>query len=135
MIDLDQAQSLLSMARKDLLALEGMKDTDVFADEIFGFHAQQAAEKAMKAWLALLGDEYPFTHDLSNLLDRLTLRGQDVAAHLDLVEYTPFAVQFRYEAQEPDPAEPLDRDVALRRLKLFLKQVERQLDTQRKEQM
>lgn len=38
---------------KDLRALQGMSDPDVFADEVFGFHAQQAAEKALKAWLAV----------------------------------------------------------------------------------
>ena len=29
-----------------------MGDVIVFADEIFGFHAQQAIEKSLKAWLA-----------------------------------------------------------------------------------
>lgn len=33
------------MADKDLAALAGMSDPTVFADEIFGFHAQQAADK------------------------------------------------------------------------------------------
>ena len=46
---------LLAMARKDLVALAGMGDLKVFADEIFGFHAQQATEKALKSWLATLG--------------------------------------------------------------------------------
>ena len=36
-----------------------MRDVDIFADEIFGFHAQQAAEKLLKAWLALLGEVTP----------------------------------------------------------------------------
>jgi len=38
-----------------------------FADEIFGFHAQQAVEKGLKAWICLHGIEYPFTvlQDLS----------------------------------------------------------------------
>lgn len=42
------------MAEKDHTALQGMLDTQIFADEIFGFHAQQAAEKALKAWLSLI---------------------------------------------------------------------------------
>jgi hypothetical protein len=42
----DNARQMLSIARRDLKALGGMLDADVFAYEIFGFHAQQAAEKA-----------------------------------------------------------------------------------------
>jgi HEPN domain-containing protein len=29
-----------------------MADSPLFADEIFGFHTQQAVEKALKAWLS-----------------------------------------------------------------------------------
>jgi hypothetical protein len=55
MKDTEQARILLSMARKDMSALQGMTDPEIFAEEIFGFHVQQVAEKAFKAWLALLG--------------------------------------------------------------------------------
>jgi HEPN domain-containing protein len=48
-----------------------MTDPGVFADEVFGFHAQQAIEKTLKAWIALLGQEYPFVHDVDALLNRL----------------------------------------------------------------
>jgi HEPN domain-containing protein len=54
MNDLEHAKLLLSMARKDLKALEGMQDARIFEDEIFGFHAQQAAEKALKSWLSAI---------------------------------------------------------------------------------
>jgi len=57
----DEARQMLAAAYKDWRALAGMADPDVFADEVFGFHAQQAVEKALKAWLALLGVEYPRT--------------------------------------------------------------------------
>ena len=40
--------SLLTVARKDFDALRGMENNDLFADEIFGFHAQQAVEKTLK---------------------------------------------------------------------------------------
>ena len=45
-----------------------MGDAEAFDDEIFGFHAQQAVEKALKAWLTEVGVTYPLTHDLSLLL-------------------------------------------------------------------
>lgn len=57
-----EIELLLTMARKDLKALSGMTDADIFAEEIFGFHAQQAIEKALKAWLTWLDVEYPRTH-------------------------------------------------------------------------
>ena len=65
MSDLKQARVLLMSAKRDISALHGMADASVFADEIFGFHAQQAAEKLLKAWLALLGETYPTIHDLA----------------------------------------------------------------------
>jgi len=52
MSDLKEARTLFEAAERDLLALRGMRDSTVFTDEIFGFHAQQAAEKLLKAWLA-----------------------------------------------------------------------------------
>ena len=59
MNDRSQALVLLAVARLEFKALGGMKDAAVFADEIFGFHAQQVAKKSIKAWLSLLGETYP----------------------------------------------------------------------------
>lgn len=86
----EEARHLLTAALKDLRALQGMSDPDVFADEVFGFHAQQAAEKALKAWLAVSDVEYPRTHDLSLLLTVLEAQGQDVVPYSDLVELNPY---------------------------------------------
>lgn len=69
MSDFKQARVLLEAAERDATALRGMGDAAVFADEIFGFHVQQAAEKLLKAWLASLGEIYPLSHDLAALLD------------------------------------------------------------------
>ena len=108
MKETDLARSFLSSAEKDLKAIRNMTDADSFADEIFGFHAQQAAEKTLKAWIALLGGEYPFVHDLDALLNTLQRLGAHVDALRGLVELNAFAVQFRYEAFE-SLDEPLDR--------------------------
>jgi hypothetical protein len=48
MSDPDHARQMLAIARRDLKALGGMLDADIFAYEIFGFNAQQLAEKAWK---------------------------------------------------------------------------------------
>jgi hypothetical protein len=55
----DHAQDLLLLAGKDFSALRGMLGNPLFADEIFGFHAQQAIEKSLKAWLAARSGEHP----------------------------------------------------------------------------
>ena len=88
MSDLEQARVLLAAAERDCTALHGMGDPAVFADEIFGFHAQQAIEKLLKAWLASLGEIYPLSHDLASLLDMLSVRDLDVARFDELVDYT-----------------------------------------------
>jgi HEPN domain-containing protein len=98
-----------------------MTDPDLFADEVFGFHAQQAVEKTLKAWVALLGGEYPFVHDLDALLNVLRRLGADVDTLRGFVELNAFAVQFRYEAFE-SPDEPLDRrSVTVQAVALFQK--------------
>lgn len=88
----EEARQLLAAAQKDWRALTGMNDTEVFADEIFGFHAQQAVEKALKAWLCLLDIEYPHTHDISLLIRLIARAGQDVDLFFDLITFNPYAV-------------------------------------------
>jgi HEPN domain-containing protein len=85
---IDHAKLLLLMASKDLKALDLMIMPESVDDEIFGFHAQQAVEKTLKAWISLSGC------DIENLKDLISLNA--------------FAAQFRYEALETDD-EPLDR--------------------------
>ncbi|MDB9528644.1 HEPN domain-containing protein [Oscillatoria sp. CS-180] len=74
-----------------------MQNETVFADEIFGFHVQQAIEKCLKAWIAALDEVYPYTHDLGVLLSFLEQHQCDVAAFWDLLKYNAFAVQLRYQ--------------------------------------
>ena len=121
MKEADLARSLLSSAQKDIKAIRNMTDSDLFADEVFGFHAQQAVEKTLKAWIAFLGGQYPFVHDLDALLNTLEKLGTDVGTLRSLVELNAFAVQFRYEAFEA-PDEPLDRrSITVEAVALFQK--------------
>jgi len=109
MSDREHARLMLRMAGKDLTALQSMLDTRRFADEIFGFHAQQAAEKALKAWLSLIDVDYPRIHDLEELLALLVQCGATVPERFyGLIDLTDFAVQFRYATLEEED-EPLDR--------------------------
>lgn len=47
--DFRQSQAFIRVAQRDMMALTGMQDKEMFADEIFGFHAQQVIEKSLKA--------------------------------------------------------------------------------------
>jgi HEPN domain-containing protein len=124
MRDPDHARLLLEMARKDLRAAAAMLDPDVFAEEIFGFHAQQAVEKSLKALLSLIGRSYPRTHDLAALLELVEGSQVTIAPDVgELVELTDFAVQLRYESYEYDD-EPLDRQAIVRRMAVLVEQVQ-----------
>ena len=112
MSDAKCAQMLLEAAKRDIEALRVMRQSGGLPDEIYGFHVQQAAEKLLKAWIALLGESYPLTHSIETLLKLLAERGFDTAPFLDLNAYTPYAVEFRYAGVGPD-AKPIDRAGAL----------------------
>ncbi|MGD1865081.1 MAG: HEPN domain-containing protein [Phormidesmis sp.] len=98
MSELDEAKTLYRAAIRDLNALLGMLQVnDLFADEIFGQHVQQAVEKLIKTWLSARGEKYPLIHDLDTLLQMLEDLGCDVNEYWDLTRFTTFGVRFRYE--------------------------------------
>ena len=127
MSDGKQARLLLAASERDLTALRGMMDATVFADEIFGFHVQQAVEKLFKAWLALLGESYPATHNLARLLEMLTPHNVDTSRFDKLVEFTPYAVQFRYAPGDPGSI-PVDRKTAVEGVQMLFEVVRRRSD-------
>lgn len=125
----EHASSILEMARRDHDALAATVDLPQVADSIYGFHAQPAVEKALKAWLTLRGLQYPLTHDLPRLLSLLRQSGADVDAFQELDRFTPYAVQARYEAGDPDEEEALDRRAIVVEVEALLTQVARLLDS------
>lgn len=125
MRDIKQARAMLRMAHKDFAALVGMAhDVEVFADEIFGFHAQQAVEKGLKAWICLHGIEYPFTHHLVRLLTILVNCGEDMEVFWALEQYSVFSVQARYEEGDVALDEPLHRDAVIAEVHTLLDKVD-----------
>ena len=99
-----------------------MGDTGICADEIFGFHAQQAVEKSFKAWLAFLGEVYPLTHDLGELLALLRAHDDGASRFEGLIEYTPYAVGLCYAGAEPQRP-LLDRGETLPRVEALVERV------------
>ena len=124
MSDVKCARLMYRAAERDVLTLRNM--TAGAPVESFGFHVQQAAEKALKAWLALLGEKYPLTHSIETLLSLLADRGAAVESFRNLVDYTPYAVEFRYVGVDPD-AEPVDRKAALALVQALHERVGRRL--------
>ena len=127
MADLEQARSMLRMAYKDFNALIGMQENSLFADEIFGFHVQQAVEKALKAWLCVNEDIYPLTHELARLLALLENHGADVEKFWPLVQFTMFAVQARYEEGISELDEPINRAIEIENVRELLVHVEQRI--------
>jgi len=64
------------------------------------FHAQQAVEKYLKAYLIERDQSFAFTHNLSKLLAQCVACDPAFAQLDDVVApLTPFAVELRYDAQ------------------------------------
>ena len=114
---------LLEAAGRDIEALRVMRCSAGLPDEVYGFHVQQAAEKLLKAWIALLGASYPLTHSIETLLTLLADRGVETGPFRDLIAFTPYAVEFRYAGVGAD-AKPIERAGALERVEALLEQVE-----------
>ncbi len=95
---IEQAQLLQRKAAQDIAVLQKLINDPTINTETLGFHAQQAAEKLIKALLALGGHDYPRTHDLGLLLDLLDSVDVRIPESLLTVEnLTPFATVFRYD--------------------------------------
>lgn len=119
----DESALLLERAHEDLLALRNMLDLKAFSDSVFGFHAQQAVEKAAKAWLIARDVDVGRTHDLRLLLVKLGGAALiESTEWQDLADLNDFAVQYRYGAP-PDDA-PLSRLGLLGRVERFVHDAE-----------
>jgi HEPN domain-containing protein len=70
------------------------------------FHAQQCAEKYLKAILVARGQEFPKIHDLLALSDLCTKAGILLELDPDLLDtLSSYAVRVRYPGEEPLPEE------------------------------
>ncbi|MBI4827771.1 MAG: HEPN domain-containing protein [Nitrospinae bacterium] len=77
------------------------------------FHAQQAAEKALKSVLLHKGSSFPLTHDIEELLEIAANIGLTVPPEVQKASLlTPYAVETRYPGSYHDVTEN-DLDEAL----------------------
>lgn len=105
------AQDWLRHAKSDL-ALARMPKTRRLLYEHLCFHAQQAAEKSLKAVLVHHGIRVPRSHDLAYLLSTLPHGVNISPSLLELPILTKYAVQQRYPGEDP-PLTPKHRRSAL----------------------
>jgi len=115
---LEDARAWLSRAELDLRAADlelGTPEAGLWGD--VAFHAQQAAEKALKAFLALHDEPFRKTHSIEELGRACTAIEPSLGDIVDAAApLTEFAWKFRYPGDVADPTgEEAGRAVAVAR--------------------
>ena len=111
----DDPREWLNRARSNLAkARAGADIPEVYLEDLC-FDAQQSAEKAIKGLLIHLQRDFPYIHDLGELLDQVEKAGQDVPGRIkQVVDLTDYAVATRYPgAIEPVTEEEYEEALAI----------------------
>lgn len=105
--DLVQQEALrwLRFAAEDLDVAQRLLADCASAPRIVCWHAQQAAEKALKAALTIEDVDFPFTHDLNALRNLLPHSWSVRVEHPDLTELGQWAVEARYPGEWAEATE------------------------------
>jgi HEPN domain-containing protein len=112
----EDAALLLRIVRRHLQAMR-LNLNPLYPDEEWGFQAQQALEKLLKAQLVLRNESVPRTHEL---LDLALLLNEQLPQELQMLQV--FAVEARYE--EGPFVLPASRPVLLAELERRLTRLE-----------
>jgi HEPN domain-containing protein len=108
-----KARQWLNYADEDLrLAEHGMTMSSSCPYRLIAYHAQQCAEKCLKAYLVFSQIDFPYTHNIRSLLQFCV--GEWTVELSDADELTPFAVTTRYPGED----EHVSRKDALHALEL-----------------
>ena len=113
----EDARLLLNLVQRHLRSLEASLRPE-FPEEDWGFTAQQAVEKLLKAWIVIRDGVPPRSHDLLQLCVLA-----DVELSDDLMALQTFAVEARYE-EGPFPL-PADRHTLLQQIRALADRCER----------
>jgi len=90
-----KARKWVSYAEEDLrLARQGLKISSSCPYRLIAYHAQQCAEKYIKAYLVFKQVDFPYTHNIRNLLQ--LCEGDWLVEISEADELTPYAVTTRY---------------------------------------
>jgi len=120
----DSALGLLEKASHDLVAAKATVAVGEAFDTVC-FHAQQAAEKSLKALLAVKNVEYPKRHDIGELVSLAKAHFPEVAGLEDaLFSLTPYAVEMRYDDEMyPDLREARHALAAARKIHALARRI------------
>jgi HEPN domain-containing protein len=105
----DLAREWLVRSEHDLRVARYLLTMPDLPPESVGFHAQQCAEKALKAYLTFCHVSFERRHDLNYLIDLCVPFDPDFEQfRAPADELTPYAVEFRYPDTLPlMPLEPV----------------------------
>ena len=102
----DDPQTWIAKAESDLLNIRNNLDAERVPWDTICFHAQQAAEKMLKAFLVSRSQAVSRTHDLVALLAEAVAAGGALEAlEADCRLLTPYAVMLRYPGVPGEPSE------------------------------
>ena len=108
----EEAAILARKAQGDATAMRKLADDPEIADDIVGFHAEQAVEKWLKAVIGNRGVKFEYTHDLRHLIELAKAAVGDFPFEVGaVIALTEYAVPLRYD--ELLDSEPLDRDATV----------------------
>jgi len=98
----DLVRQWLAKADEDLGLARHILQTDAPFLNAAAFHAQQAAEKYLKAFLVWLQVPFPKTHDLEILLKLIAAHNPSLAESLeDAIQITDYGIEGRYPGDIP----------------------------------
>jgi len=98
----EEARRWLRYASEDLLTAERIAASRTMPPRNACYHAQQTAEKALKAALVFLQTPFPFRHDLNELRDLLPSGWSVKVQYPNLSPLTLWVVEARYPSNLPD---------------------------------
>jgi len=92
----DHIKNWLFRAKEDLAVMNRLADSEIeFYTSSICFHAQQAVEKYLKAFLVYHDVDFPRTHDVDFLMEECQ-RLDHQSFEIDLKSLTEFGVAVRY---------------------------------------
>ncbi|MDZ7319154.1 MAG: HEPN domain-containing protein [candidate division KSB1 bacterium] len=110
-----KAKLWISHAEEDLrLAQHGLKLKSSCPYKLIAYHAQQCAEKYLKAFLVYQNIDFPYTHNISRLLELCADKANWTEKLKDAEELTPFAITTRY----PGEYEEVTKENAMRAIRI-----------------
>jgi HEPN domain-containing protein len=115
---LEKVKQWLAYAEEDLrLAHHGFSLPEGPPYRLIAYHAQQCAEKHLKAYLVFHAVDFPFSHNLRRLLELCAAQADWAEQLRDADELTPYAITARYPGEDEEVSEVEARravEIALR---------------------